>query len=118
MNDPTAERSMEAELAAQGTTVVLETIGRRSHVPRRVTIGFVEDGEDLLVAASSEATHWARNLALEPSCYVELRGLRTQRVALALSGPDAEAVVVALILKYGTPAERLGAGPVFRLIAA
>jgi len=108
---------MEAELAALGKIVVLETIGRRSHAPRRVTVGFVEDGEDLLVAASSEATHWARNLAREPSCFTELRGVRTRRQALALSGSEAEAAVVALILKYGTPAERLGGGPAFRLVA-
>ena len=33
----------------------------------------------------------------------------------ALGGKDASAAVVGLILKYGTTAERLGRGPVFRL---
>jgi hypothetical protein len=35
----------------------------------------------------------------------------------ALAGPEASAAVVGLILKYGTTAERLGRGPVFRLRA-
>ncbi len=36
-------------------------------------------------------------------------------VAEPLDGPAAAAAVVGLILKYGTSAERLGRGPVFRL---
>jgi hypothetical protein len=36
----------------------------------------------------------------------------------SLEGADASAAVVGLILKYGTTAERLGRGPVFRLRAA
>jgi hypothetical protein len=32
-----------------------------------------------------------------------------------LAGAEANAGIVALILKYGTPAERLGRGPAFRL---
>jgi hypothetical protein len=37
-------------------------------------------------------------------------------VAVALSGADHSDAIVALILRYGTPAERLGAGPAFRLV--
>jgi deazaflavin-dependent oxidoreductase (nitroreductase family) len=109
---------MEQELADWGKAIVLETTGRRSRLPRRVTIGFADSGDALLVAASSESTHWARNLEAEADCHVELRGVRSRWRAQRLTGPEAEAAVVALILKYGTPAERLSGGPAFRLSPA
>jgi hypothetical protein len=36
--------------------------------------------------------------------------------AIALDGTERNAAIAALILTYGTPAERLGAGPAFRLV--
>jgi deazaflavin-dependent oxidoreductase (nitroreductase family) len=106
---------MESDLTTSGTTLTLETRGRRSGVPRRATIGFIEEGDALLVAASSGSTHWARNLLADSRCVIELRGRRGDFRAVALDGADRNAAVVALILKYGTPAERLGSGPAFRL---
>ena len=41
---------MEQELADWGKAIVLETRGRHSGLPRRVTIGFAESGDELLVA--------------------------------------------------------------------
>jgi deazaflavin-dependent oxidoreductase (nitroreductase family) len=108
---------MEADLAAWGKAISLETVGRRTGQPRRVTIGFVEEARGtLLVAASSDTTHWAQNLIAEPSCYVDVAGSRRPAVAEPLEGPARDAAVAALILKYGTPAERLGGGPAFRLV--
>ena len=75
-------------------------------------------GDDLLVAAASESTGWARNLDANPDCHVELRGARRRCRAQRLTGAEAEAAVVALILKYGTPAERLSGGPAYRLSTA
>ena len=103
---------------AWGKAIVLETRGRHSGLPRRVTIGFAESGDDLVVAASTDATQWARNLEADPACHVELRGLRRACQARRLAGVEAEAAVVALILKYGTPAERLSGGPAYRLSPA
>ena len=118
MSDDATERTMDDELAAWGKAIVLETTGRHSGLPRRVTIGFVEHDGALLVAAASDDTHWAQNLAAEPRGHVELRGARHACLAEKLSGDQRDAAVVALILKYGTPAERLGAGPAFRLAPA
>jgi deazaflavin-dependent oxidoreductase (nitroreductase family) len=108
--------SMEADLATWGKVIRLETTGRRSGQRRIVTIGFVAaDAGALLVAASSPSTGWAANLDADPACVVELDGERRPFSATRL-GPHERAVVVRdLILKYGTPAERLGAGPAFRL---
>jgi F420H(2)-dependent quinone reductase len=76
-------------------------------------VGFVEDGHDLLVAAGGESTDWALNLRANPECTVTIEDRTTDYVATEVG--DRGPAVVALILKYGTPAERLGHGPVFRL---
>lgn len=117
MSHPSArpERSMEADLVAWGKAITLETVGRRSGAWRRVTIGFVEHAGSLLVAAASDETHWARNLAADPRCRVVSQGARREYRAVRLPAGERDAAVAALILKYGTPAERLGGGQAFRL---
>jgi hypothetical protein len=42
-------------------------------------------------------------------------GAWVDAVAVPLESPDQARAVRELILKYGTPAERLGRGPAFRL---
>ena len=107
---------MEGDLAAWGKVIRLEAVGRQSGRPRTVTIGFVETGDgSLLVAASASSTGWAANLLHTPSCIVELDGRRQAFRATALEGAERAAAIAELILKYGTPAERLGGGPAFRL---
>jgi deazaflavin-dependent oxidoreductase (nitroreductase family) len=107
---------MEADLAAWGKVIRLATIGRRSGLPRVVSIGFVADGDgSLLVAAASESTAWAANLRAHPACSVVLDDEGRAYEATEVTGDDHAGVVRELILKYGTPAERLGAGPAFRL---
>jgi deazaflavin-dependent oxidoreductase (nitroreductase family) len=115
--EPSSSSSLGDDLTAWGRTLALETSGRTSGQVRRVTIGFVEglDGS-LLVAAGAPDTHWAQNLAIQPRCTVELAGERRECVAVPIDGDVAQDAVRALIIKYGTPAERLGAGRVFRLV--
>ena len=111
--------SMEADLAAWGKVIRLQTSGRTSGLPRVVTIGYTSaDGGSLLVAASSPATSWAANLRAEPACFVELDGERRPFIASELPPSERAIAVRELILKYRTPAERLGAGPAFRLSPA
>lgn len=109
--------SMEADLAAWGKALVLETVGRISGEPRRVTIGFIEDADGtLLVAAGDTDTQWALNLQAQPACHAELNGSRSAFRADPLGEIDKARAVTALILRYGAPAERLGDGPAFRLV--
>ncbi len=106
---------MEDELVASGRFVRLETRGSQSGRERAVTIGFVEDGSAVLVAAGSPETAWARNLAADPACRVRI-GTRTfDAVAEPLDGIEHARAIRELILRYGTPAETLGHGPSFRL---
>jgi len=65
--------------------------------------------------AANESADWARNLEADPAALVEVGGRRFQAVAEPLEPADHARVVTGLILRYGTPAERLGRGPSFRL---
>jgi deazaflavin-dependent oxidoreductase (nitroreductase family) len=108
---------MADDLTTWGKVINLVTRGRRSGRPRRVTVGFAEEpGVGLLVAAADDATHWASNLLAEPRCQVERDGRWSWYLATPLSGHERNAAITALILKYGTPSEQLGAGPAFRLV--
>lgn len=112
-----SERSLEADLATWGKVIRLRTSGRRSGLERIVTIGFVADDDgSLLVAAASDLTAWAANLRATPACVVERDGDLIPCRAVPLDDAERASTVTRLILKYGAPAERLGAGPAFRLL--
>lgn len=90
--------------------------GRVSGEPRPVAVGFVEEPDgSLLVAAGNPDADWARNLEAEPRCTVTVGERSWEAVAEPLEAAEAARAVTGLILRYGTPAERLGRGPAFRL---
>jgi deazaflavin-dependent oxidoreductase (nitroreductase family) len=104
------------DLAAWGKVVLLETRGRRSGRLHTTPVGFVEEPDGcLLVAAGDAHTQWAQNLLVQPCCRAAREGRTLGYRAEPLTGSDHHQVVTALILRYGTPAERLGMGPSFRL---
>ncbi len=104
------------QLAGWGKVVTVETRGRVTGRPVEVAVGYLEaeDGA-VVIAAGSPESDWARNLLEEPRCRVRLGDDVWVATAELLEVPDAARAVRDLILKYGTPAERLGRGPVFRL---
>jgi deazaflavin-dependent oxidoreductase (nitroreductase family) len=105
------------ELARWGKVALLETTGRRSGRQVRSAVGFVAEPDGaLLIAAGDDAADWVRNLRAEPHCRATVGDSTAAYVAVFVDD-DAQraAAVTALILKYGTPAERLGHGPVIRL---
>jgi deazaflavin-dependent oxidoreductase (nitroreductase family) len=104
------------QLASWGKVATIQTRGRTSGRPATAAVGFVEEPDgSLLVAAGSSEADWARNLEVDPKCRVAIEGRAIEMRAEPLGGADASRAVVMLILKYGTPAERLGRGPAFRL---
>ncbi len=107
---------MDDDLVAWGRVLRIETRGRTTGRTAVATVGFVErpDGA-LLVAAGSPRADWALNLLVEPRCRVTIADTTRDAVATALEGRDHATAVRDLILKYGTPAEGLGAGPAFEL---
>ncbi|HEX8939539.1 MAG TPA: nitroreductase family deazaflavin-dependent oxidoreductase [Candidatus Limnocylindrales bacterium] len=107
---------MAEPLVRSGRVARLETRGRRSGRRRVVAVGFVDgQGGSLLVAAASPTADWARNLAAHPHALVTVAERTWPVVAEPLDGAEHADAVRELILKYGTPSERLGRGPSFRL---
>jgi len=107
---------MEDDLVASGRFVRIEMRGGRSGRARSVTVGFVEDADgSLLIAAGSPTTAWARNLEADGRCVAHVAERRFDAYAEPLSPADHARAIRELILRYGTPAEGLGAGPSFRL---
>jgi len=96
----------------------VETRGRVSGRAFEVALGYLEEPDgSILVAAGADDADWARNLEADPSCRVRLGEASWAARAEAVDRVDAMRAVRELILRYGTPAERLGLGPVFRLRA-
>ncbi|HEY8238367.1 MAG TPA: nitroreductase family deazaflavin-dependent oxidoreductase, partial [Candidatus Limnocylindrales bacterium] len=103
------------QLTGWGTVLKLETRGRVSGRSIDVAIGYVEEPDgSMLVAATSAEADWARNLDVDPRCRVTVGDRSWPAEAEPISGAEAHRAVRELILRYGTPAERLGSGPVFR----
>jgi deazaflavin-dependent oxidoreductase (nitroreductase family) len=104
------------QLAAWGKVVMLELIGRVSGRTVRTAVGFVDEPDgSLLVAAGSPQAAWAANLVANPACWGTIGDVRRAYRAEEIEGADRARAIRELILKYGTPAESLGAGPAFRL---
>jgi deazaflavin-dependent oxidoreductase (nitroreductase family) len=96
--------------------VRIATRGRVSGREIAVAVGFVEEPDgSLLVAAGDPDADWARNLEANPGCRLTVGERSWDAVAEPLDRGDANRAVSELILRYGTPAERLGRGPAFRL---
>jgi deazaflavin-dependent oxidoreductase (nitroreductase family) len=110
---------MEDDLVASGRFVRIRALGGRTGLTRSVTVGFVHDDEgpagSLRVAADALHTAWARNLLANPACRVEVGERAFDAVAELLTPAEHAQAIRDLILRYGTPAERLGRGPSFRL---
>jgi deazaflavin-dependent oxidoreductase (nitroreductase family) len=109
-------RDVGEQLAGWGVVAIIETRGRVTGRPARAAVGFVEEPDgSLLVAAGEPDADWALNLEADPECVVTI-GERSSRFrAEPLESPERNAAVTGLILRYGTPSEGLGRGPVFRL---
>lgn len=104
------------QLAGWGKVVRLETRGRISGTPASAAVGYLDEPDgSILVAAGDPDADWARNLETDPHCRATIGERTFDAIGERLDGAEAAQTVVGLILKYGTSAERLGRGPVFRL---
>jgi deazaflavin-dependent oxidoreductase (nitroreductase family) len=110
------DRELGEQLAGWGKVATLETRGRRSGMTVRAAVGYVAEPDgSVLVAAGGPDSHWALNLFAEPSAVLWIGGRAVPVIAEPLEPADHGRAIRELVLKYGTPAESLGAGPSFRL---
>ena len=94
----------------------IETRGRVSGRAVATAVGFVEEPDgSLLVAAGEPDADWALNLVAAPGARVTVTDRSWAVTAEPLEDREHGRAVRELILRYGTPAERLGAGASFRL---
>jgi len=108
---PMGEEELGVALVGWGKVLRIETGGRVSGRPARAVIGFAEEPDgSMVVAAGDPDADWA-----QPRATATVGDATWTVVAERLEGGDHAAAVTALILKYGTPAERLGRGPAYRL---
>jgi hypothetical protein len=75
----------------------------------------VDEADGSILVAAGDGAYWALNLFADPSVEVEVGERRFTALAEPLDPPDHARTIRGLILRYGTPAERLGRGPTFRL---
>jgi hypothetical protein len=68
-----------------------------------------------VLVAAGDSARWALNLLDEPRVDVEIGDRAFTALAVVLDAADHAKAIRGLILRYGTPAERLGRGPSFRL---
>jgi deazaflavin-dependent oxidoreductase (nitroreductase family) len=104
------------QLAGWGVVAIVETRGRVSGQPARAAVGFIEEPDgSFLVAAGDPDADWALNLQAEPTATLTIGERSIPVRAEPVISADRNAAISGLILRYGTPAEGLGRGPVFRL---
>jgi deazaflavin-dependent oxidoreductase (nitroreductase family) len=103
------------QLAGWGKAALIETRGRVTGHPARAHVGFIEDVGGSIVVAAGQGAQWAANLLANPACRVTVESRSFDAIAEPLDGMAFAAAIRELILRYGTPAERLGSGPAFRI---
>ncbi|HEV8698754.1 MAG TPA: nitroreductase family deazaflavin-dependent oxidoreductase [Candidatus Limnocylindrales bacterium] len=103
------------DLFFEGKVARLTTRGRLTGLARPVAVGYVDEPDGSILVAAGDRAEWAINLFADPGVDVEVGDRRFRALAEPLSPADHAATIRALILRYGTPAERLGRGPSFRL---
>ncbi|HUQ78255.1 MAG TPA: nitroreductase family deazaflavin-dependent oxidoreductase [Patescibacteria group bacterium] len=108
--------ALDAELASDDRFAQLRMRGRRSGEPRLVTVGFATEPDGtILIAAGAPDSAWARNLLADPTLTVSIGSRTYGAIAELLDDRDPRRgrAVRDLILRYGTPSEGLGSGPIF-----
>ena len=80
-----------------------------------MAVGYLDEADGSILVAAGDRAQWALNVFADPSVDVEVGERRFTAVAELLEAADHARVIRGLILRYGTPAERLGRGPTFRL---
>ena len=110
------DQSIGEQLAEWGKVALIETTGRVSGTPARAAVGFIEEADGSLSSLPAPNRPTGRSTCAQTRAVGQPSAMSTRNCdATELDGAERAAAVTSLILKYGTPAEGLGRGPVFRL---
>ena len=80
-----------------------------------MAVGYVDEPDGSVLVAAGDSARWALNLLDDPHVDVEIGVRAFAALAEPLDAAAHARAIRGLILRYGTPAERLGRGPSFRL---
>lgn len=79
-----------------GQTVLITTTGAKSGRPRKASLAFLWQGDDMVIVASKGGAPrhpaWYHNLKADPQVRVETRGGREERVAREATGSERDAL--------------------------
>jgi deazaflavin-dependent oxidoreductase (nitroreductase family) len=67
---------LDLDALDQRSTLRLTTTGRRSGLPRRVTIWFACDAGKIYLAGGRKIPHWSRNIRKNSAVEIEIGGVR------------------------------------------
>ena len=85
-------RLLGGRLVFGGSALLLTTVGRRSGQPRTVTVGYLRDGDDVILAdtnfSNPAVPAWVLNLRAHPEADVRRGRERYQARAAFLEGAD------------------------------
>lgn len=90
--------------APRHPTLLLRVTGRKTGKERTVPLVYIEDGDDVIVAAayagSDRDPDWWLNLSHAPSAVVETRGVSRPVVAAVVQGPERDDLWRRLVAMY------------------
>ena len=114
------DASLEDELVASGRYARLDIAPAPGDAGAgaawsRVVVGFVERPDGSLAVAAGAGAAWAERLRASGRARLTVAERSVEVVAEEVAAAEHAAVIRELILRYGTPAERLGSGPAFAL---
>ncbi|HZR80204.1 MAG TPA: nitroreductase family deazaflavin-dependent oxidoreductase [Candidatus Binatia bacterium] len=79
----------------------LETVGRKSGLPRTVTLWFVPEGDRVYLAGGAAVPQWCRNVRANPAVAIEVGGVRRRgRARVVEDASQADAIRERFVRRY------------------
>jgi deazaflavin-dependent oxidoreductase (nitroreductase family) len=101
MAEGSRKEPVDLDALDRRSTLRMTTTGRRSGLPRRVTIWFACDGGKIYLAGGRKIPHWSRNIRKNPGVEIDIGGVHFKGKGRVLEGKkEAEHVRRLIFKKY------------------